>query len=114
MTREERIKAFEQVLDNAWKGYVDRGAAIVDALEENTQELAFAKGFKAGYEQALEHPIVGDLLYVLNKGHEQGWKDAVNKACKIIDTYLDMVRKDIAYTNKEFIKDFKKEMKEQQ
>ena len=46
----------------------------------------------------------------ISDAYEQGYKDAVNKACKIIDTYLDMIRKDIAYTNKEFIKDFKKEM----
>lgn len=46
--------------------------------------------------------------------YKKGYKDAVDKACKIIDTYLVIVRKDIAYTNKEFIKDFKEAMEEQQ
>ena len=39
---------FEEALAKEWKGYVDRGAATVDALEDNTQELAFAKGFYRG------------------------------------------------------------------
>lgn len=41
-------KEFEETLAAEWKSYNDRGAATVDALEDNTQELAFAKGFKAG------------------------------------------------------------------
>lgn len=39
---------FENALAEEWKGYNDRGAAKVDALEDNTQELAFAKGFYRG------------------------------------------------------------------
>lgn len=39
---------FEKALASEWKGYNDSGAAIVDALEYNTQELAFAKGFYRG------------------------------------------------------------------
>lgn len=39
---------FEKALAEEWQGYVDRGAATVDALEDNTQELAFAKGFYRG------------------------------------------------------------------
>ena len=39
---------FEKALANEWKDYNDRGAATVDALEDNTQELAFAKGFYRG------------------------------------------------------------------
>lgn len=39
---------FEEALAKEWKGYNDRGAATVDALEDNTQELAFAKGFYRG------------------------------------------------------------------
>ena len=56
---------FEKALANEWKGYIDRGAATVDALEDNTQELTFAKGFYRGakwqkekeytcYEEAFE------------------------------------------------------------
>ena len=39
---------FEEALAKEWKGYNARGAATVDALEDNTQELAFAKGFYRG------------------------------------------------------------------
>jgi len=39
---------FEEALAAEWKGYNDRGAATFDALEDNTQELAFAKGFYRG------------------------------------------------------------------
>ena len=49
-TEQER-KTFEEALVKEWQNYIDRGAATVDALEENTQELAFAKGFKTGYEK---------------------------------------------------------------
>ena len=40
----------EEALAKEWKGYNDRGAATVDALEDNTQELTFAKGFYRGAE----------------------------------------------------------------
>jgi hypothetical protein len=39
---------FEKALAEEWQGYVDRGAATIDVLEDNTQELAFAKGFYRG------------------------------------------------------------------
>ena len=39
---------FEEALAKEWKDYNDRGAATVDALEDNTQELSFAKGFYRG------------------------------------------------------------------
>ena len=49
-TMEEELVSedFEEALANEWKGYIDRGAATVDALEDNTQELTFAKGFYRG------------------------------------------------------------------
>ena len=43
------IKEFENVLAKEWKEYNDSAAATVDALEDNTQELAFAKGFYRGW-----------------------------------------------------------------
>lgn len=105
MTKKEQQKAFEQVLDNAWKDYVDRGAAIFDALEENTQELAFAKGFKAGYEQ-----------------YEQGYKDAFDKAYKwlseqmfeLYDCGEIYVADGDASSLEEFLNNFDKAMEEQQ
>ena len=47
-------KEFEEALAREWEGYCKRGAATVDALEDNTQELAFAKGFYRGYLYAKE------------------------------------------------------------
>ena len=47
--RGEVSEDFEQAFEKEWKSYVDRGAATVDALEDNTQELAFAKGFFRGW-----------------------------------------------------------------
>ena len=47
-------KEFEEALAREWEGYCKRGAATVDALEDNTQELAFAKGFYRGYKEAAE------------------------------------------------------------
>ena len=47
-------KEFEEALAKEWQDYNKRGAATVDALEDNTQELAFAKGFYRGYLVAVE------------------------------------------------------------
>ena len=47
-------KEFEEALAREWGEYCKRGAATVDALEDNTQELAFAKGFYRGYKEAAE------------------------------------------------------------
>lgn len=47
--KEEPVnEEFEEALAREWQGYNDRGAATIDALEDNTQELAFAKGFYRG------------------------------------------------------------------
>lgn len=47
--KEEPVREdFEKALARDWQDYNDRGAATVDALEDNTQELAFAKGFYRG------------------------------------------------------------------
>lgn len=64
---------FEQALETEWKGYVDRGAATVDALEDNTQELAFANGFFRGWNypkpsvwhDASERPVASKTKIVL-------------------------------------------------
>lgn len=50
MQEEPVSEDFEDALAREWQGYNDRGAATVDALEDNTQELAFAKGFYLGAE----------------------------------------------------------------
>lgn len=53
-------KDFEAALAKEWKGYNDRGAAKVDALEDNTQELAFAKGFYRGWYYKKENMVKND------------------------------------------------------
>ena len=96
MTESERT-VFEQALNMAWKSYVDRGAATFDALEENTQELAFAKGFKAGCEQ--------------------GCKDTIDKACEWLkDNFANANKLLICYIGNSdmdvMVKHFKQYMEE--
>lgn len=70
MTREEQI-------EQAAKRYVKD---IVTPLPASLM-TAYIKGA----EYADEHPINYDgkaMLHVLNKGHGQGWKDAIDKACE--------------------------------
>ena len=56
-------KEFEEALAREWEGYCKRGAATVDALEDNTQELAFAKGFYRGYLVAVERAVRWLAIY---------------------------------------------------
>lgn len=45
------------------------------------------------------------------EGAEWADETMLAKACEFIDSHLHIVKEDIAYTNKEFLKDFRKEMK---
>ena len=67
LQKESVSEEFEKALAEEWQGYVDRGAATVDALEDNTQELAFAKGFYRGAnwqkEQLLAKAVDGEVTY---------------------------------------------------
>lgn len=70
MTREEQI-------EQAAKKYVKD---IVTPLPASLM-TAYIKGA----EYADQHPIHYDgkaMLHVLNKGHEQGYNDAIDKACE--------------------------------
>lgn len=70
------MKRAEQI-EQASKRYVKD---IVTPLPASLM-AAFIKGA----EYADQNPINYDgkaMLYVLNKGHEQGWKDAIDKACE--------------------------------
>ena len=72
------MKRAEQI-EQAAKRYVKD---IVTPLPASLM-TAFIKGA----EYADEHPVNYDgkaMLYVLNKGHEQGWKDAINKAYDLL------------------------------
>ena len=59
---------------------------ILDTLEVKEVDLEKELESLHENEQAIEHPTGGELLHVLNKGHEQGWKDAVEKACEYLKT----------------------------
>lgn len=63
----------EEALAKEWKGYVDRGAATVDALEDNTQELTFAKGFYRGakWQKAKNESTTKDLGEYINELSKQ-------------------------------------------
>ena len=58
---------FAKALAEEWKGYVDRGAATVDALEDNTQELAFAKGFYRGWNYPKQLPASENLKKAIDE-----------------------------------------------
>lgn len=69
--QEEPIsEEFEKALAEEWQGYIDRGAATVDALEDNTQELAFAKGFYRGAnwqkQQMMKNVVSGHIGQTVN------------------------------------------------
>ena len=92
------MKRAEQI-EQAAKRYVND---IVTPLPASLM-TAFIKGA----EYADEHPINYDgkaMLYILNKGHEQGYKDAINKACEWL--------KGNVWCEKEFFERFRKAMEE--
>lgn len=68
---------FENALAEEWKGYNDRGAAKVDALEDNTQELAFAKGFYRGW-----HYMDDDGLRKAVEGVSEELSNYINELSK--------------------------------
>ena len=45
----EDKESFESALDKAWKFYDESGSSTVDGCEDNSMELAFAKGFREGF-----------------------------------------------------------------
>ena len=92
------MKRAEQI-EQAAKRYVND---IVTPLPASLM-TAFIKGA----EYADQNPIHYDgkaMLYVLNKGHEQGYKDAIDKACEWLNENVLGTR--------EFFERFKKAMEE--
>lgn len=84
MQEEPVTSDFETALAKEWKGYNDRGAATVDALEDNTQELAFAKGFYRGWNYHKEKPVSEDLenaAEIILKNIEPDAFHIVNQGC---------------------------------
>ena len=75
-------------------------------------------GFVSGAEWADQHPMTYDgkaMLYVNSRSHENGYKEAIDKACEWIHTalYLDHERSiEHRYaTLEELLNDFRKAMK---
>jgi len=90
LPEEPASEDLEQALSEEWQGYVDRGAATVDALEDNTQKLAFAKGF---YRCA-----------------QRQKQKTIDKACE----WLEPILKDYAGYNcgSDLLNDFRKALEE--
>ena len=70
---------FEEALAREWQGYNDRGAATVDALEDNTQELAFAKGFYRGAKWQ-EEKDDEDKVLIYKHGFDDCKEQMITKA----------------------------------
>lgn len=75
-------------------------------------------GFVSGAEWADQHPMTYDgkaMLYVNSRSHENGYKEAIEKACEWLHTalYLDHERSiEHRYaTLEELLNDFRKAMK---
>ena len=72
-------------------------------------ETEISDAFIAGTEWADQNPANYDgkaMLHVLNKGHEQGYKDAIDKACEWLKYNFNMPD--------DFEFHFRKAMEEQQ
>ena len=86
----------EEAIANEWKGYIDRGAATVDALEDNTQELTFAKGFYRGAQWKKEQFEKNRLKHcdsITNEQAEleQGFIDQHLDEHQRMPTFLDAI-----------------------
>lgn len=77
----------------------------------------FIEGYERGCKDTIDHPSGGGLLHVLNKGVEQGYKDATNKALEWIEkfAYNSIVTDNIGEREKQaIIIAFKEYMEENQ
>lgn len=86
---EEPVReVFENALAKEWKGYNDRGAATVDALEDNMQELAFSKGFYIGWHYRKEDPVSSDFISLVDKEARELWKEInLGNGFSIVDSF---------------------------
>ena len=74
-----------------------------------------AQSFKAGAKWADEHPADYDgkaMLYVLNKGVEQGKQEMLDKTCEWLENNLLNYWQQINTDSSKFIEDFRKAMEE--
>ena len=105
MTYEERKRWFCQQCRKPHQcGYVNRGLEDdCTALQEKME------GWELGYQDAIDNPTGGELLYVLNKGRKIGYKDATERAVEFI--YAQQL---VVPNIDELINELKKYMEEQQ
>jgi len=92
---------FEEALAREWQGYNDRGAATVDALEDNTQELAFAKGFYRGWNYPKQLPVNEDFektfISMVKVTHENNGSYSLHEyAQRLYNIARDTLRKSIS------------------
>ena len=85
-------------------GYVNRG------LEDDCTALQeWMQCWELGYQDAIDNPTGGELLYVLNKGRKIGYKDATERAVEFI--YAQQL---VVPNIEKLINELKKYMEEQQ
>lgn len=117
MTREEEIKKIASAFA------IDE---VKDTCNPASKRGLLYVGFITGAEWADAHPTSYDgkaMLYVNNKSHENGYKEAVNKACDWLYAHLYTRRdkqspanhfvcsKQEMLTQTEFVEQFKQAMK---
>ena len=109
MTRAEKagLKAYPEN-----KGYSTIGDAMYDYNAEKRR--VFIEGYEQGCKDTIDHPSGGELLYVLNKGVKQGYKDAVEKACEWLrDNHADIFLRYLrGHDSEDEVEHFKKYMEE--
>lgn len=109
MTREEEIEKIASAYA------IDE---VKDTCNPASKRGLLYAGFIDGAEWADQHPMTYDgkaMLYVNSRSHENGYKEAIEKACEWLHTalYLDYERSiEHRYaTLEELLNDFRKTMK---
>lgn len=109
MTQEEREKQIEDAGIEYTIANKPRCIAG-DNFADLARQLNKNKDFEAGAKWSDKHPVNYDgkaLLYVCNKSHENGYKEAVYKACEWLERALPLRPDD----RDEFIEQFKQALK---
>ena len=119
MTEEERQKQIEDAgieYTIANKPRCIAGDNFADLARQFNKNL----DFEAGAKWSDKHPINYDgkaLLYVCNKSHENGYKEAVNKMIELLNKRLDnynihWVEDEYCWTKEMFLEQLRKTMME--
>lgn len=119
MTEEERQKQIEDAgieYTIANKPRCVAGDNFADLARQFNKNL----DFEAGAKWSDKHPVNYDgkaLLYVCNKSHENGYKEAVNKMIELLNKRLDnynihWVEDEYCWTKEMFLEQLRKTMME--